>query len=86
MQKLFAKLHERHLSQKPGLVVLTFRKETRKKMQHVLEQVRQYPTKGKVKVNKAGWSFDDMALEINLVECKKRASTDMLEHNYISTC
>ena len=71
MQKLFAKLHERHLSQKPGLVVLTFRKETRKKMQHVLEQVRAYPTKGKVKVNKAGWSFDSMALELTLSNVKK---------------
>ena len=71
MQKLFAKLHERHLSQKPGLVVLTFRKETRKKMQHVLEQVGQYPTKGMVKVNKAEWSFDSMALELTLSNVKK---------------
>ena len=71
MQKLFAKLHQKHLSKKHGLVVLAFRNETRKKMQHVLEQVREYPTKGKVKENKAGWSFDGMALQLTLSNIKK---------------
>ena len=43
-------------------------------MQHVLEQVREYKTKGKVKVNKAGWSFDSVALELTLSNVKKELS------------
>ena len=83
---LFSKLHEKE--HKPSLVVIAFRKETRRKMQQVLAQVREFQTKVNVKINKAGLSFNAVEMELSLSEMKdslplRCRSTALSENAYI---
>ena len=67
LRRLF--LHRKPL--KPGLVLIAFQKETRRKMQHVLVEVRKLQRHLDVKIDKVGLSFDAIALELSLSHVKK---------------
>ena len=67
MRLLFSRLHQK--AEKPSLVLIAFRKETRKKMKHVLTQLLKLQRK--VKVDKAGLSFNAIEEELALSEVKK---------------
>ena len=67
MRLLFSKLRQK--AEKPSLVLIAFRKETRQKMKHVLTQLLK--SQRKFKVDKAGLSFNAIEAELELSEVKK---------------
>ena len=67
MRLLFSRLHQK--ADKPSLVLIAFRKQTRKKMKHVLTQLLKLQRN--VKVDKAGLSFNAIEAELALSELKK---------------